>query len=250
MENDTDSISKITSPTVDSNNQQVPAEKPKVKARPLVEGINSPKTTNDVVKIKPALTVQEEKLISQDQDFKPESIKLMPASVAENSTKKNHHIGIWIMFGIILAALVFGGYQWYIWKLNKNILPIKTGYNHEEVTAPPDQDSQWPVATSTSVSQTATTTNSSATTTKPISQPPVATTTGQTNAVANNLKIGTTPTGFLNVRTSPSLSGNIIAKVYPGETYTYTALKSNWYQINLANNQSGWISGQYVTVIK
>ncbi len=245
MENDTDSISKIVQPSVDSGSQPLSAEKPKVKTRPLIEGINTPKTTSDVVKIKPALTAQEEKLISQPAEFKPESIRLMPTSVAENSSKKNHHIGTWVMLGIILAALVFGGYQWYIWKLNKNILPIKTGYTHEVAVTPPDQSSQWPVATST-----VTATPGSVASTTPIVQSSATSTPGQIIPAPKKIKIGATPTGFLNVRSEPALNGSIVAKVYPGETYVYSVIKNNWYQIALPNNLTGWISGQYVSVVK
>jgi uncharacterized protein YgiM (DUF1202 family) len=149
-----------------------------------------------------------------------------------------------------LAALIFGGYQWYIWKINKNILPIKTGYSHEVANVPSDQNSQWPVATSTANSQ-ATSSANSATTTPPSAEPPIiAAPGGPIGTVEKKLKIGATPTGFLNVRTLPSLSGNIIAKVNPGETYVYTATQNGWYQITLASNQSGWISGQYITVVK
>ena len=61
------------------------------------------------------------------------------------------------------------------------------------------------------------------------------------------IQITSTPTGYLNVRTGPSLSGSIIGKAYPGKTYAYTAAKDGWYDIILNSNQSGWVNGAYTT---
>jgi hypothetical protein len=54
-----------------------------------------------------------------------------------------------------------------------------------------------------------------------------------------------TPTGFLRVRNQPSLAGNEIAEVKPGETYQLLDERTDWYQIKLTNGQSGWISSEY-----
>ncbi|MDR3642838.1 MAG: SH3 domain-containing protein [Candidatus Doudnabacteria bacterium] len=59
------------------------------------------------------------------------------------------------------------------------------------------------------------------------------------------IKISNTPTGYLNVRDQPSISGTVIGKVYPGETHAYTATKNGWYKININSNEAGWIDGQY-----
>ncbi|MDE2025536.1 MAG: PEGA domain-containing protein [Patescibacteria group bacterium] len=54
-----------------------------------------------------------------------------------------------------------------------------------------------------------------------------------------------TPTGFLRVRSSPSLGGDEIAQVHPGETYTYLDEQTGWLEIQLQNGKQGWVSDQY-----
>ena len=60
------------------------------------------------------------------------------------------------------------------------------------------------------------------------------------------LKIKETPTGFLNVRSEPSVSGEVIEKVDPGETYTYTEEQDGWYKIKVSSGEEGWVSGEYI----
>ncbi|CAN5196804.1 hypothetical protein BH09PAT2_BH09PAT2_08760 [soil metagenome] len=60
------------------------------------------------------------------------------------------------------------------------------------------------------------------------------------------LTIKETPTGFLNVRAEPSVSGEVIDKVNPEDTFTYTDEKNGWYKIKLASGEEGWVSGDYV----
>jgi hypothetical protein len=57
--------------------------------------------------------------------------------------------------------------------------------------------------------------------------------------------IKSTPTGWLNVRQSPSTSAAIIAKIKPGEKYPYLASQSEWYQIKVSSGQVGWIASKY-----
>lgn len=64
------------------------------------------------------------------------------------------------------------------------------------------------------------------------------------------LQIKDTGTGYLNVRDKPTTSSNIIGRVKPGETYEYTDYVSGWYKIILQDATKGWVSGQYVTLIK
>ena len=54
-----------------------------------------------------------------------------------------------------------------------------------------------------------------------------------------------TPTGFLRVRQEASVSSNEIGQVNPGETYVLLNEQNGWYQIQLTNGKSGWISSQY-----
>ncbi|MDA1316474.1 MAG: PEGA domain-containing protein [bacterium] len=60
------------------------------------------------------------------------------------------------------------------------------------------------------------------------------------------LMILDTPTGFLNVRAEPSVSGNKVSEVKPGEEYVYAEEDDGWYKILLENEENGWVHGDYV----
>lgn len=59
------------------------------------------------------------------------------------------------------------------------------------------------------------------------------------------VRILNTPTGFLRVRTEPSLTGSEAAQVKPGETFEMTDEQDGWYQIKLPNGDFGWVSNDY-----
>jgi N-acetylmuramoyl-L-alanine amidase len=50
----------------------------------------------------------------------------------------------------------------------------------------------------------------------------------------------------LNVRSEPSLNGNIAGKVSKGERYPILSERNNWFEIRLNNGKSGWIAGWFV----
>lgn len=61
-----------------------------------------------------------------------------------------------------------------------------------------------------------------------------------------------TPTGFLNVRSSASLSGSVLQRVYPGDTFELVSEQTGWYEIKLnpsasSGVETGWISSQYAS---
>ena len=58
--------------------------------------------------------------------------------------------------------------------------------------------------------------------------------------------IGETPTGFLRVRAAPW--GDEIGKVYPGETYALLDKSDDWFLIEIAVGQKGWISSEFATI--
>lgn len=62
--------------------------------------------------------------------------------------------------------------------------------------------------------------------------------------------IGSTPTGWLRVRSEPSSSGAEVARVEPEEKYPYKSTENGWYEIEYASGQLGWISGQYADIIR
>lgn len=56
-----------------------------------------------------------------------------------------------------------------------------------------------------------------------------------------------TPTGFLRVRESNSLTSLEIAQVKPGETHEYVSEKEGWFEIKINSGKVGWISASYAT---
>ena len=71
---------------------------------------------------------------------------------------------------------------------------------------------------------------------------------GAVLASKQTLRITDTPTGWLRVRTEPTEESEEIGRVYPKEEYSYTEEENGWYQIVLLDeDDSGWISGEYVT---
>jgi len=54
-----------------------------------------------------------------------------------------------------------------------------------------------------------------------------------------------TPTGFLRVRSSSSVSTSEIGRVSPGETFDLLEETEGWFKIKLVNGLEGWISSQY-----
>ncbi len=51
---------------------------------------------------------------------------------------------------------------------------------------------------------------------------------------------------FVNVRAEPNTSSDIIAKVNPGDTFTFEDTKDNWYKISVTAEKIGWVFGDYV----
>lgn len=54
-----------------------------------------------------------------------------------------------------------------------------------------------------------------------------------------------TPTGFLRVRESSSITSLEIAQVMPGEQYELAQEKEGWFEIKLTDGRKGWISSSY-----
>lgn len=73
-----------------------------------------------------------------------------------------------------------------------------------------------------------------------------ATSSGKTQKAERAVTILHTPTGYLNVRVQPTATAEILAKVYPGESYAYTEIVNGWYKITLADLSEGWVSKVYI----
>lgn len=66
------------------------------------------------------------------------------------------------------------------------------------------------------------------------------------------VKIKATPTGFLNVRSEPSIVGKektILTRIYPGEVYKFIeANLQGWYRIEYKTGSQGWIFSEFATL--
>lgn len=71
--------------------------------------------------------------------------------------------------------------------------------------------------------------------------------TSSAQGAQTKVTIASTPTGFLNVRSTPSLSGAVVSQVHPGESYVLVSEQNGWTQIKLADGSEGWVSSEYVT---
>lgn len=54
-----------------------------------------------------------------------------------------------------------------------------------------------------------------------------------------------TPTGFLRVRSEPSLSGSQVGQVLPGEKYDLLDEQNGWFKLKLKDGTVGWVSSQF-----
>jgi hypothetical protein len=221
--------------------------KPKTRVKPLVEGINAPRNTSDIVYLKPdaggapsttPLTDTEKTLIANTPDFKQETPKLISETSPINPNKPKSGIAGWFIAVVILLILIAAGYGLYSWKQSP-----KPPVNN--IPSAPVLQTQTPPDTSATQSSTATPGSNIAET---ASTTPATTTPAAAPAPVLKLIINSTPTGYLNVRSLPATNGTLIAKVKPGEIYTYTNTQNGWYQITLNDGSSGWVSGQYVTL--
>lgn len=61
------------------------------------------------------------------------------------------------------------------------------------------------------------------------------------------IKIKDTPTGWLNVRDGPGLSYAQVKRINPGEIYELLDEKFGWYQIQLDEKTTGWITSVYAS---
>ena len=59
------------------------------------------------------------------------------------------------------------------------------------------------------------------------------------------VKILDTPTGWLRVRSEPTLSASESAKVDPGDEFDLLDEKEGWYKIEFEKDKKGWISSRY-----
>lgn len=64
------------------------------------------------------------------------------------------------------------------------------------------------------------------------------------------LEILDTPTGWLRVRSEPSLNASESAQVNPGEQFQFFQEQDNWYEIEYEESKRGWVFGDYIKEIR
>lgn len=70
----------------------------------------------------------------------------------------------------------------------------------------------------------------------------------QTTPVENELPKGKVNASALNVRSEPSTSSTILAKVYIGEVVSVLSGQGDWFNIKTSAGITGWVKAQYVTM--
>lgn len=63
------------------------------------------------------------------------------------------------------------------------------------------------------------------------------------------LEISNTETGWLRVRTTPSLEASEAAKVNTGDKFVYFTEVDGWYEIEYQKNKRGFVNGEYINVL-
>lgn len=232
---------KLTNPSDSTDSLVSDAAKPQPQARPskprkpLVEGINAPLAGSSFQAQKPAdLTEAEKRLISSPvitqqkiPASKPLAQFMLPAKQPRLRALRLS------LLGLIAVGLAWAGFIWY------NNRPTDDTDNY--IAPAQDFFEKLPPTTAPTATSAPPTVNS-----KPVAP---ATSTKPSQAVLQ-VKIKSTPTGYLNVRNGPSLGGKLIAKVKPGETYEYKTIKDGWYEILLPDGRIGWVLGKYASPVK
>jgi hypothetical protein len=119
----------------------------------------------------------------------------------------------------------------------------KDGYNEKEIRIRTPLGYKLSVAAYLS-------TNTASSLTSGVSNTTDVTPTPQENATptpVNRVTILTTPTGFLRVRKSASVTAEEVGQVTPGKSYELIDAQQDWYEIKMDDGTTGWISSQYAS---
>ena len=214
----------------------------------IVEGINAPWIFKKSPAVTINLTAGKENLAPAIGDNKKSEQNILPQSLIDQIGKKsNGHKIIFLVFAFLLILIV-GGYEFYIQRLDRQnkIVPLNLFQRtREPVFRQPAGGTQTAATSSTADSANSGPSSTAPGIFSPSSTSPVI---ASPQPFSQQLKINETPTGYLNVRSQPSLIGEIISKVGPGQSYPFTQQQNGWYLITLPDKQQGWVSAEYVTV--
>lgn len=75
-------------------------------------------------------------------------------------------------------------------------------------------------------------------------------TTSKAKTASKTIEILQTDTGWLRVRSAPTISASESAKVDPGEKFGVLEEKAGWYKIEYSTGNEGWISSEYTREVK
>lgn len=212
--------------------------------KPLLEGINTPVTASPIIGSSSLLsglhlTEAEKKLINSPIEKQvSEDPRQMSRQLSVSAVPKSHGFGMFI-FGFLVASLVWVSVIWF--EKPQGILELIKIPTSPSVVSNVMPESDIPLSSETPI-QAVSVTASSSTPENILPNP------GQEPANITQLKIKSTPTGYLNVRSEPSTAGLLVGKVNPGDIFTYTNKKSGWYEIVLPENKTGWVIETYTEV--
>jgi uncharacterized protein YgiM (DUF1202 family) len=63
------------------------------------------------------------------------------------------------------------------------------------------------------------------------------------------IRIKSTPTGWLNVRSGPGTTFALVTKIYPKEEYVVLGQENDWIHLDLSERGDGWVSVTYTEEI-
>lgn len=279
LDSNNQAASLTGSPMDKPSMEDVKSVRPRRAPKPLVEGINSPAASSlapvadteplldepetlasNIIAPKVTLTEAEKVLVGNPSPVQVTSVsqpapaKPSPAPATKQTIFPPDFTGqkiilpapktvgnkvAWgILITLFMVSLVFGALLWYdnqtgtelsqLWKVFSKTKKASPAPQQNVVVVPPQN---------------------LATTTQPVVVPSASSTPDVPITKNTQITVQNTPTGYLNVRSLPSTSGKLLTRIHPGEIYTYTEVKNNWYKIVLSDGSSGWVTGQYAKVL-
>lgn len=217
----------------------------KLSSKELSQTLDIPSAQSPVIPPKITLTTSEKQLIDDSGvqlppqkpavSQKPKIFPEQPVQKIVLPGKKPGRKLVWsLLISLLAVSVVFGLLLWYN---NQTGGSLGQGFNF--FSSRPGNNQPSGGANNPFVPPPATIT------------PPAATSTPVTPTPAvKQLKVTATPTGYLNVRSLPSTSGKQLTRVSPGDVYPYSQTQNGWYFITLSNGTEGWVTGEYVEILK
>jgi len=228
---------KIPNPNQEENQNESPIRRKR--PRPDIEGITIPFSSRPTIMTRPNLTPSEKKLIEETETKRSLEETVRPMMGKITLPKRRPSYAKWFLTLLFLVILGITGYELYLRYFPGQQPTAEQTDPYADLAFQgepfiPTEEITTPGLKPATTTPTSTPAEADETTTTPATPPPAM------------LKVTATPTDFLNVRQSASLSSPIITKIHPGEAYPYTDYQNGWYKITLTDGTVGWVSEQYV----